>query len=69
MPMVELEAQEWQQVMAMISSAPWRDANPLLMKIGAQLQAQHNDMMLRRGPPQDGGDEQEHFPREGNHAQ
>jgi hypothetical protein len=37
---VELEDQEWQQVLGLISEGPWRAANPLLMKIGAQLQAQ-----------------------------
>lgn len=35
---VELTEQEWQQVIAMIAMAPWREANPLLMKIGQQLQ-------------------------------
>jgi hypothetical protein len=44
---VYLSAQEWQQVLAMISLGPWRDANPLLMKIGAQLQAQS----ARQEPP------------------
>lgn len=47
MPLVDLTATEWQQVMAMISSAPWRDANPLLMKIGEQLQQQHMQMMSK----------------------
>lgn len=40
MPSVELSDQEWAQVMGLLSTAPWRDANPLLMKMGAQLQAQ-----------------------------
>jgi hypothetical protein len=40
MAMVTLEDQEWQQVLALLSDAPWRVANPLLMKIGQQLQAQ-----------------------------
>jgi hypothetical protein len=40
MPSVELDDQEWQQVMAIIATAPWRDANPLLMKIGNQLRQQ-----------------------------
>lgn len=55
MPNVDLDPQEWQQVMAMISSAPWRDANPLLMKIGQQLQAQHLQMMAKdiEQPPAD----------------
>jgi hypothetical protein len=40
MPIVELDDQEWQQVMAIIATAPWRDANPLLMKLGNQLRVQ-----------------------------
>jgi hypothetical protein len=40
MASVELSDQKWQQVLGMISLAPWRDANPLLMEIGAQLQRQ-----------------------------
>jgi hypothetical protein len=37
---VDLKEVEWQQVMAIISTAPWRDANALLMKIGEQLRLQ-----------------------------
>lgn len=37
---VVLTAEEWNQVMAIIATASWKDANPLLMKIGAQLRAQ-----------------------------
>lgn len=40
MPSIELDDQEWQQVMSILSTAPWRDANPLLMKIGNQLRIQ-----------------------------
>lgn len=40
MPSVELDDQEWQAVMAIVATAPWRDANPLLMKIGGQLRNQ-----------------------------
>jgi hypothetical protein len=39
MPSVELTDQEWQQVINMIATQPWTQANPLLMKIGGQLQA------------------------------
>lgn len=46
MSTVTLTEQEWQQVMAIISTAPWRDANPLLMKIGQQLQAQQTSESL-----------------------
>jgi hypothetical protein len=37
---VYLEPQEWTQVMGVLSEAPWRIANPLLMKIGEQLRVQ-----------------------------
>ena len=40
MPTVELSDNEWGQVMSIIGDAPWKQANPLLMKIGQQLQAQ-----------------------------
>lgn len=40
MPSVELTEQEWQQLMALLAEAPWRVANPLLMRIGQQLNAQ-----------------------------
>jgi hypothetical protein len=40
MQTVTLEEKEWQVVMGLMSLGPWRDANPLLMKIGQQLQAQ-----------------------------
>lgn len=41
MSTVELSDNEWADVMAIISDAPWRRANPLLMKIGEQLRIQH----------------------------
>ena len=40
MSSVELTDNEWGQVMSIIGDAPWKTANPLLMKIGQQLQAQ-----------------------------
>lgn len=40
MPQVDLTDQEWQAVMGILAMAPWRDANPLLMRIGEQLRAQ-----------------------------
>jgi hypothetical protein len=51
MPSVELTDQEWQQVMGILSTAPWRDANPLLMKIGAQLQQQTTIKQTGLTPP------------------
>jgi hypothetical protein len=37
---VVLDIEEWQQVMALMAEAPWRVANPLLMKVGEQLRMQ-----------------------------
>jgi hypothetical protein len=41
---VRLDDGEWQTVISIISTAPWRDANPLLMKIGQQLRMQQDTM-------------------------
>lgn len=41
MTSVEMTDTEWQQVLGILSMAPWRDANPLLMKIGEQLRVNH----------------------------
>jgi len=46
---VILVDEEWGQVMAIIALAPWKDANPLLMKIGEQLRAQ----TVPPAPPKD----------------
>lgn len=62
MQSVILTEQEWQQVLGLLALAPWRDANPLLMKIGAQLQRQAMPNLpsdvgtgqLRPGAPGDG---------------
>jgi hypothetical protein len=40
MPVVDLSDQEWNQVMGILGEAPWRVSNPLLMRIGGQLQRQ-----------------------------
>lgn len=39
---VELEDEEWKSVLGCLAQAPWTIANPLLMKMGAQLQQQTN---------------------------
>ena len=53
MSVVNLSETEWQQVMAIIATAPWKDANPLLMKIGGQLQhqAQQAPVQQPQGAP------------------
>lgn len=40
MSSVQLDDEEWQRVVAIIATAPWTQANPLLMKISAQLRQQ-----------------------------
>jgi hypothetical protein len=40
MPIVDLSKQEWDQIIAVLVEVPWRIANPLLLKITPQLQAQ-----------------------------
>ena len=37
---VSLDDEDWNKVMAIIATASWTVANPLLMKIGEQLRAQ-----------------------------
>jgi hypothetical protein len=49
MARVELDTNEWQQVMAILATAPWRDANPLLMKIGGQLRLQTRPVEMNAG--------------------
>jgi hypothetical protein len=36
---VSLDTQEWNQVLQILSQAPWAVANPLIMKLGDQLRA------------------------------
>jgi hypothetical protein len=38
--MVRLDLEEWQRILAVLSTAPWATANPLIMKIGEQLRMQ-----------------------------
>jgi hypothetical protein len=37
---VELENQDWNQLLAILAQAPWHVANPIIMKIGEQLRQQ-----------------------------
>jgi len=61
MPAVDLEPNEWGQVMAILSTAPWRDANPLLMKIGAQLRGpQYPIPPVQDHQPEGNGQEARH---------
>jgi hypothetical protein len=47
---IELDYEEWQKVMAIVATAPWNVANPLLMKMGAQLQEAAHAAQVRVGP-------------------
>lgn len=58
MPLIDLTDNEWGQVMGLISEGPWRVANPLLMKIGEQLRAQHQPI-INPAPKGDGADMEE----------
>ena len=60
MSSVDLTDQEWQQVMAILSTASWRDANPLLMKIGQQLSGPPNRPIPTGQPIRTDGKEQTH---------
>jgi hypothetical protein len=44
---VNMDETEWNTVMAVLSTGPWNQVNPLLMKIGAQLQAAKTMMPMR----------------------
>ena len=37
---IELEEREWQQVLAVLSQAPWQTVNGLILKIGEQMRLQ-----------------------------
>jgi hypothetical protein len=37
---VKLDMEEWQRVLAILAQAPWSSVNQIIMKVGAQMQAQ-----------------------------
>jgi hypothetical protein len=43
---VQLEAQEWSQLLALLAQGPWHVANPLIMKIGEQLRVQQGPLAV-----------------------
>jgi hypothetical protein len=63
MPILDLTEGECQQILNILGDVPWRISNPLLMKIGQQMQAQQQGVDARKhsGPPNraDGKDSQE----------
>jgi hypothetical protein len=60
MPAVMLDDNEWGQVMALLANASWRDANPLIMKIGNQLRMQHEIKYPNQPKPDGDGQEVHH---------
>jgi hypothetical protein len=40
---VRLPLEQWQQVLAILSTAPWSQANPLIMELGNQLRARTDE--------------------------
>ena len=54
MSSVQLNDQEWGQLMSILSEAPWKIANPLLMKIGEQLRLAHQAGQELPKPPRAG---------------
>ena len=64
MPVVDLDETEWQNVLAILATAPWNQANPLLMKIGQQLRIQQvsrtNSLAEAPSNPAQVGDKQQH---------
>jgi hypothetical protein len=48
---VELELEEWQRILAILATAPWAQANPLIMKLGEQLRSQQPGPGQREGRP------------------
>jgi hypothetical protein len=44
MTTIALEDSEWNMVMAQLAEGPWKTMNPLLLKIGTQLQYQRQHL-------------------------
>ena len=51
---VEMDREEWDRVLMIIAEKPWSIANPLIMKIGGQIQRQA--MMVQSPIKKDGKD-------------
>lgn len=47
---VELKLEQWNAIISILAGAPWRDANPLLMEISQQLQAQQQRAAFPSAP-------------------
>ena len=60
MPTVDLKTEQWNAIVNILASAPWRDANPLLMEIGRQLQLQAQEKPAPTLPLTGNGQEARH---------
>jgi hypothetical protein len=45
---VRLPIEQWQQVLAILATAPWSTANPLIMALGEQLRARTESAAVAR---------------------
>jgi hypothetical protein len=54
---IELDEPEWRQILAVLAQAPWQIANPLIMKIGAQMQAQPDERLAGAAKRGNGADD------------
>ena len=57
---IRLEQQDWNQVLQVLSQAPWNVANPLILKIGEQLRQHQAPPPQTAGLRPNGADEAQH---------
>jgi hypothetical protein len=55
---IRLEQQDWNQVLQVLSQAPWNVANPLILKIGEQLRLHQATPPQTAGPRPNVADDQ-----------
>ena len=59
---VKLPLDQWQQVLGILSQAPWATANPLIMAIGEQVRAGAEMAAKRASPVRGNGVDEELSP-------
>jgi hypothetical protein len=60
---VRLPIEQWQQVLAILATAPWSTANPLIMALGEQLRARTESAAVARRTGNGADAEAVHDPR------
>jgi hypothetical protein len=53
---LRLPLEQWQQVLAILSTAPWATANPLIMELGNQLRARTEERAVAAAKRGNGAD-------------